>query len=157
MRTVVTLYQSKDGALRRIVEDALTRKLLQRGVRAMPAYAVLEGNELADRDRARTALLARNIDGVIVIRLLGTQTYPGQPMASTWNGEWPIVYEDYTFESPIVRVETTLFSVRDDKLLWSAQSKTVEPQIIDEVVDGVTSLVAATLPMPGGSVATALR
>lgn len=157
MRTVVTLYESKDGALRRTVEDMLTRKLSQRGVRAVPAYAVLEENELADRTRARTALRARDIDGVIVIRLLGTQTYPGQPMESTWNGEWPVVYEDYTFESPVVRVETTLFSVRDDKLLWSAQSKTVEPQSIDEVVAGVTSLVAATLPMQGGAVATASR
>jgi hypothetical protein len=167
VRRVVTFYQAQDGAMRRTVEDQMARKLLQQGVQAIPSYAVLDASLLNtdDRDKARTALAAKGFDAVLQIRLVSVESYPGQVSDSYWNTTydwywgvgWPTNYDDYVFESPIVRVETNLYSLKNDQLVWSGRSKTVEADSTNEVIDEVTSLVATTLQTRGVAVATARR
>jgi hypothetical protein len=157
VQTVVALYESPDGAMRRIVEDKLARELAQHAMPAVPSYSVLSGRELEDPELAKAALAAAGYDGVVVIRLIGTETYPGEPETTTWGSSWPSAYEDYVFESPVVRVETTLYSLDGGQILWSARSKTVDAGSTNEVIDEVTSLVAATLQQQGVAIATARR
>jgi hypothetical protein len=160
VRTVVALYDSPDGAMRRTIEDRMARKLAQQGVPAVAAYSVLDSSDLADRNRATRALLSAGYDGVVVIRIVSTEMYPGEPAATSteWGTSWPMTYEDYVFSSPVVRVETTLYSLDDGQLLWSARSKTIDPDSSDEVIEEVTSLVASALEKQGvATVATARR
>lgn len=155
---VVTLYPSQDGAMRRTIEDRLARKLTSRRVVAVPAHSVLGPGDLTDQDASRRTLLANGFDGVVVIRLIGTEMFPGDKITSaTWGASWPTSYEDYVFDSPVVRVETTLYALRDDTMLWSARTKTVDAQSTNEVIEEVTSLVAATLQRQGVAIATAQR
>ena len=125
---------------------------------AVPAHTVLGPGDLRDRDGARQTLIANGFDGVVVVRLIGTEMYPGdRSTMATWGASWPTSYEDYVFDSPVVRLETTLYSLRDDAMLWSGRSKTVDAQSTNEVIDQVTSLVAATLQRQGVAIATAQR
>ena len=158
VQKVVTLYESQDGAMRRTIEDKLARKLAGQRIIAVPAHSVLGPGELHDRDGARRTLIANGFDGVVAIHLIGTEMYPGDKVTmATWGASWPTSYEDYVFDSPVVRVETTLYSLRDDSMLWSARSKTVDAQSTNEVIEQVTSLVAATLQKQGVAIATAQR
>jgi hypothetical protein len=165
LQRVVTLYDSHDGAMRRTVEDAMARKFRQRGIDAVPAYAVLQASELEDRPRAKTSLAAKGFDGVVEIRLISTENYPGDSYGGAWFGSydgywgatWPYAYDNYVFDSPVVRVETNFYSLRDNALVWSARSKTVDAEDTNEVIDEVTSLVATTLERRGTVTATARR
>jgi hypothetical protein len=154
VQRVVTYYDSHDGAMRRNIEDAMARKFAQRGMRAVPAYSVLADPELQDRQRMKATLAAKGFDGVIEIRLVSTENYPGDTYASGWPGydgygywgtSWPYAYDNYVFDSPVVRVETSLYSLHDNQLVWSARSKTVDADDTNEVIDEVTTLVASTL------------
>lgn len=156
VQKVVTLYQSQDGAMRRTIEDKMARKLAGNRVIAVPAHSVLGTGDLIDRDGARRTLLANGFDSVVAIRLIGTEMFPGDHTMASW-AAWPTSYEDYVFDSPVVRVETTLYSLRDDTMLWSARSRTVDARSTNEVIEQVTSLVAATLQRQGVAIATAQR
>jgi hypothetical protein len=164
LQRVVTLYESHDGAMRRNVEDAMAYKFRQRGIPAVPAYTVLEASELEDRPRAKASLAAKGFDGVVEIRLISTESYPGDASGGAygsfdgyWGSTWPYAYDNYVFDSPVVRVETNFYSLRDNALVWSARSKTVDADNTNEVIDDVTTLVATTLERRGVATATARR
>ncbi len=163
VQRIATLYDSYDGAMRRTVEDQMARKLAERGVQAVPAYMVLDEAAMEDEAMARSELAAKGFDGVLEIRLVGVETFPGQTASTTgtydwnWGVGWPTTYDNYAFDSPIVRLETNLYSLASNELIWSARSKTVDPENTNEVIDGVTSLVASTLQTRGVAVATARR
>jgi hypothetical protein len=113
---VVVLYNSHDGAMRRSVEDAMTRKLMQRGFQAVTSYAVLTTEEMEDLASVKSSLAAKGFDGLVEVR----------------------------FIDPVL-VETNLYSLREDELLWSARSRTNDADSTREVIDEVTTLVASTL------------
>ncbi len=167
VQRIVTLYESHDGAMRRNVEDAMARKLTQRGLRAVPAYTVLDETELDDTQHMRATLAAKGFDGVVEIRLISTEYYLDEIFGGYWHGpyhgygywgtSWPYAYDNYVFDWPVVRVETNLYSLRDNELVWSARSKTIDADDTAEVIDEVTTLVASTLDQRGTSTATARR
>jgi hypothetical protein len=167
VQRVVTLYESHDGAMRRNVEDAMARKLAQRGMRAVPAYSVLDEAQIADRQAMNATLAAKGFDGVVQIRLISTENYPSETFGGAWHGSydgygywgtsWPYAYDNYVFDSPVIRVETNLYSLHDNALVWSARSKTVDADNTDEVIDEVTTLVASTLEQRGAAATTARR
>jgi len=49
----------------------------------------------------------------------------------------------YVEQNTVVEVETNLYSIAEDKLLWAGRSQTYDPQsaaqVIDEVVDATVS------------------
>lgn len=165
LQHVVTLYESHDGAMRRTVEDEMAYKFRQRGIPAVPSYTVLDASVVEDFPRAKAALAAKGFDGVIEIRLISTENYPGDSIGGAWYGSydgywgatWPYAYDNYVFDSPVVRVETNFYSLRDNALVWSARSKTVDAENTNEVIDGVTTLVASSLERHGVTNVTARR
>ena len=162
VQRVVVLYDAHDGAMRRTVEDMMTRKLSQRGIRAITSYAVLAPDEINDLARAKTALTEKGFDGVLVMRFVGKDEEP------TGHDYFVNAYDDwgylgggfwsryYASESWTVRVETSLYSLPTGELLWSARSRTSDADTLD-VVDEVTTLIASTLERGGASATTARR
>lgn len=163
IQRVAVVYDAHDGALRRNVEDSMTRKLVQRGIRAVPSYSALTPSEMTDTTTAKAALAAKGFDGLVEIRFVSKETESdgGYYMNSYdgW-GYWGYPYgwnNYYYYPSTTVRVETNLYSLRDGELLWSARSKTVDADDMPEVVDEVTTLVAGTLEKRGVPATTARR
>ncbi len=164
VHSVVALYESHDGAQRRTVEDAMTRKLASRGVHAVPAYSVLDDNEAADYKTAKATLAAKGFDAVLEIRLISKENETTTAYYSnTWDGwgywGWggPYAYDYYVFDTPVVRVETNLYNLHDDSLVWSGRTKTTDAETMGEVVNQVTSVVASTLEKRTAPTATATR
>ena len=164
VRSVVALYESHDGAQRRTVEDAMTRKLASRGVHAVPAYSVLDDNESVDYKTAKATLAAKGFDAVLEIRLISKENETTTAYYSnTWDGwgywGWggPYAYDYYVFDTPVVRVETNLYNLHDDSLVWSGRTKTTDADTMAEVVNQVTSVVASTLERRTAPTATATR
>ena len=164
VNSVVALYESHDGAQRRVIEDQMTRKLAQRGVHAVPAYSVLDDNESADYKSAKGPLAAKGFDAVLEIRLISKENeQTAAYYSNTWDGwgywGWggPYAYDYYVFDTPVVRVETNLYSLHDDQLVWSGRTKTTDADTMTEVANEVTTAVATTLEKRGVPTATARR
>src|SRR5262245_52340256 len=81
-RNLVVIYVSRDGTIRRTAEDEMVAKLVRNGVAATPSYAVLSDDDLRDRNRMKSRLVAGGYDGVVAIRPVSTEPsldYSGAP------------------------------------------------------------------------------
>jgi len=164
IQRVAVVYDSHDGALRRTVEDTMVHRLLQRGIQATPSYSVLDPAAMADTAHARPALASAGFDGVVEIRFIGKTEEPSGPYYMNtydgwgyWGWGGPYSYGYYGYDSPTVTVETSLYSLHDNQLVWSARSQTTDADNTKKVVNEVTSLVASTLEKRGVPATTARR
>lgn len=146
---VAALFVARDGALRRSAEDKMSRELARRGVQAIPAYTILTDQDVQDFNQARQKLVAAGVDGVVAMRPVDKEQHLVVMPATFdayWGSAWPVVWDPgYAYTETIVRMETNVYSVPDNKLVYSAVSKTVDPGNSRKLIDDVTKLVAREL------------
>jgi hypothetical protein len=143
-------------------EDAFVTALHQRGLTAVASYSVA-GDGRLDKDAAAAKLQEIGADAVIVTRLVDQESYQEYypPTYSTvaapsayyggWYGYYSLGYSyqtspGYTVENKVFRIETNVYDVKNEKLLWSGITETtvaagesasgeIEPTIVLLVMD----------------------
>lgn len=152
MRNVVTVCFS-DGVIRRNVEDAMAQKLARAGVRATPSYTFLSDQALQEQGPAKAKLVSAGFDGVVALRLVSREQelhYIPPTFDGYWGPGWSMAYDPgYVASELVVRVETSAYSLADDQLVWSAISRTVDPNSPREGIDQVTTVAARELQKQG--------
>jgi hypothetical protein len=146
---VVVLVIGRDQSLRQLAEDTFVRSLPSK-VQGIPSYTLLPGEAMPELSAVRKSVNAVGADGVVVYRVVSVekqQAYvPGSANAypyygtfgSYWSDAAPVVYDSgYVLEDQIVRVETNAYGVADEKLLWTAQSESLNPGTAQIVIDDV--------------------
>lgn len=156
---VIVVAMARDGVLRRKAEDELVLAL-QKGPKAQagqmsvtPSYLVLDEKELASTDRARAKMKTEGFDGAVLVSFLSSQERltvdtPAYPAGSMWGyyGRRGAFYDPVSVRSDtIVRIQTDIYSVSQDKLLWSAVSRTMNPSNVEGLMSGIADAVAAEL------------
>lgn len=152
LQNVVALYVAEDGATRRSAEDQLARQLTASGVRAVPAYTILDGEDVHDRSRALAKLRDAGFDGVVTMRIASKDEqleYMPDTFDAYWDMAWPGVYGDEVVPEEVVRIETNAYSLTQGKLLWSATSKSVDPGSVPGMIGEVSRMVASELTKQG--------
>ena len=143
---VLTICIIKDQTTRQMVEDAMAARAKKGN--AFPSYGILQEAELRDKEIAKKKILQMGFDGAVVMRPLRVEdrvTYvPGSypPYYGSFWGYYgwagPSLYvPDYVYTDKVVQVETTIFSIKDDKLLWTTLSETKNPESARDVVLGI--------------------
>jgi hypothetical protein len=162
-KKVVGLFMSKSPAKRRVAEDAMAREITARGAMGVPAYTVLSDDEIKDQEQVRAKLDGLGFSGVVVMRVVGRETQYGyQPdtvwvrpyYRSFWGGYWRwgwgAVYEPgYLTVDKIVRVETLVYSLEQDKLIWAGVSRTVDPARLDDFIGELAKAVSDRMRKDG--------
>jgi hypothetical protein len=163
---VAAVVMIQDEDLRRRAEDALASEITARGAIGIPMYSLLAGGLPSNEADARAACEEADIAGVVVIKPTSVDrkveekpvTYLEPTYTNYWNG-----YFDYGWNSsyaPVqagtefdikttVSVETRVYSLRQNKLVWSGQSRITNPKSIDAEVKKVSSATAAALERDG--------
>jgi hypothetical protein len=140
---VAALVMTSNETMRRDGEDALARELAARGVRGFPGYQLTGGKEVKDSEVLRKKLGEMGIDGAVVMRVIDTREevnyIPGGPMYGSmwgyWDYGWAMMSSPgYLTTDTIVSVETLVYSLRDDKLLWGGVSQTIDPSNLDSFI-----------------------
>ena len=167
----VALAGKKVGAMvihpnegtRRAAEDALAREITARGATGQPTYPLLSNTAAKDQAAARAVIDKAGFDGLVVMRPVGRDkevTYTpgmwtGQPMyGSFWGGYygygWGAVYSPgYLQTDTIVTVETLIYSMQQDKLIWAGESRTTNPTKVDAFVRELSGKVGTELRREG--------
>jgi len=145
LRQVVTMFGARDGVLRRTMEDRMAQRLAQIGVRAAPAYQVLADDDRSDRKSAIAKLRAAGYDGVIVMRIIGEPANAPESFDAFLELSWPYGDGDLGTIVTVVRMEATAYSLLDNQLVWSALTKTIEPDDLKDLIDEVTRVVTRDL------------
>lgn len=132
-KKVAALVIAKDDSLRMAGEESLVRELTARGLQAVATYRIAPKEELERAETARPWFEKAGIEGVVAVRPVSVdvQTYGpsvwSTPYYSTLWGYygygWSTVFVPGHTETRVV-VETTIYSLPRDILLWAAVTET---------------------------------
>ena len=150
-KRLATFALTKDEAMARAAEDAMAGALAKQGVNVIPGYQLLSSEDAADKNKLRDKLKEANVDGAVVMRVVGSRQevnyVPTGPAYGSFYGYWDYGWAavgspGYLTTDRIVSVETLVYSVPKDKLIWAGVSETFEPGKVDkvtkEIVDKAT-------------------
>jgi hypothetical protein len=141
---VMTLLKdTREGA-----EQALARELTQRGAQGVPGYTVVPPEAEKDRVLAKRILADAGIAGAVLMQVVDVkqdtvatagQAYYLGPSVSTfsgfWDYGWGMAYAPGAVGSKTtLKVETLVYSIDQDRLLWAGTSKTTNPKKVSEVI-----------------------
>lgn len=145
---VVALLNSE--ANRRSTEDKLSELLNGKGVQS---YNYLTKDITKERQESiKEKLKEEGFDGVVIMRLADVdkdvQYVPGQyPIyygrfwGYYWNA-WNAYYDPGYFKTTkTYTVETNVYSLRRDKLIWSGITSSVDPSNLNKLMDAVAMTV----------------
>lgn len=162
---VAAVVLSPDESTRLGAEGALARELVNRGVQAVPAYNLIPPNETRDKDKAKVLFNQAGIVGVVAMRAVGSEKeisasagsyHWGAPYYGSFWGTgyygygWGAVYDPgYLRTDTIVTVETLVYDLRTDKLVWAGKSQTTNPSRVDALIKELVSAAAAEMKKQG--------
>jgi hypothetical protein len=153
-KTVVVAFVTADEGQRRAAEDTLAADLTAKGARGLASYTLVTNDQRGDAEAARYRFKSAGASGIVVMRVVGRDQQviytPGAPMpgyyrgfSPYWGYGWSTAYSPgYLQTDTLISVETLIYSIQQDKLLWAGTSRTTNPKdlstLISEVADAVT-------------------
>jgi len=153
-KKVAALIISDDQGLRVSGEEALVRELAAVGVtQGVASYRIVPREELRDPEKARGWYERSGVDGVVAMRLVKADTReswtPSMWSSPSYNSLWG--YYGYGWSSVYVYdpgqtridqvavVETLVFSVPQNKLLWAAVTESINPKAADRIIKDIVT------------------
>jgi hypothetical protein len=163
-KKVATVVMSADENLRVSGEEGLVTELKARGIDAVAAYRMIPKEELKDPDKARGWFERGKVEGVVVMRpiSMGKQiTY----VPPTWNSGyysslwgyygygWGAMYDPgYVRDDMVVAIETLIYSVPKNALLWAGSSESRNPKDSRKLLADLVKQAAKEMKKQGLSV-----
>jgi hypothetical protein len=113
---------------------------------------VLSDEDAHSPDRARAAIAERGFDGALVMRFVGMGTQvseasvaqfspsnaPNGSFWGDWGPGWGSVYEPgYMKSETVMTLESNVYSVTRDTLVWSSRSESLSPSSMSSLLDQV--------------------
>jgi len=139
-KKVVALVVTDLEALRYATEEEAAREITAHGAVGVPAYRLLPQAQIRDKERARAIFEREGIQAVVVVRQVAKEKALSGSFGSTpgyssfggpgfggggWGGGWG--GDAYIRTTTILIVETLVYSLEQNKLVWASQSKTMNP------------------------------
>jgi hypothetical protein len=163
-KKVAALVISKEEGVRYGAEDALAREITKHGAVGVPAYGAIPKELTQDKEKAKEFLAKAGVVGVVAMRVVGKDqeissspaTYYASPYYSTfWGGGyygygWSGIYDPgYVRTDTIVSVETLVYSLEQDKLVWAGRSETTNPSKVGPFIQELTAKAASEMKKLG--------
>jgi hypothetical protein len=121
VKNVLVIVAFAKPDLRRVFEREYVIQLSGYGVDAVPGYEILSDIKIIDKDTILSKIEDLGIDSVLITSLVSNEK------VTTEYNDWYGYYND-GYRSPyqdIFNIETVLFDVKNEKLIWSILSMTM--------------------------------
>lgn len=151
---VFVAYLGGDAAAQRVAEDTMARHL--KNSTALRSYELFPDGRKVDPVAIRDQLRAAGCDGAAIMQLSRVE----QELSAS-PGVYPSYYGSFgrywgAYSAPvdvrtdeIVHVVTNVYSLVEDKLLYSARSETFNPSSTAKMVEGIAEAIMADLEAKG--------
>ncbi|NOQ87682.1 MAG: hypothetical protein GQ550_02070 [Gammaproteobacteria bacterium] len=153
---------------RRAYESHFVEELKTSEIEAETSYRLIKSNEKIDRNSVAKAIKGLGIDAVLVTHLVAVDeetiyrpgmgyTAVGYGAYGGYSGYGRGLYGYYPHVNTYVHspgyytthetytLETNLYDVKSEELVWSARSRTFSPESVDEVIVDLTRLLIKDL------------
>ncbi|HEX6853489.1 MAG TPA: hypothetical protein VF139_18985 [Candidatus Polarisedimenticolaceae bacterium] len=159
---VLAVMMSPEMLTRRSAEDSLVRILGPD--RTVASYMVFPGEKAPEQEAAKALLREKGFEGVVILRPVDSRTevqyVPGTvSYAPTygslwgpgyWGYGWGSVYEPgYVTQNTIVRVETVVYDLKQDKLIWASQTDSTNPTGLEKMIAEIAEATAFAIKKQG--------
>ena len=145
-KKIAAFVMIPDQGIREGREETLATEMRSRGLDCIAGYMILPGELVKDREKAKEFLKKAGINDAVLMRLVSdverTEVSPAwysQPYYPSfwgyWNYGWSSVYiPEYTYTERVITLETMIYSIDRDELLWAGRSETTKPKDIKKFV-----------------------
>lgn len=160
-KTVAAVFMSRHESQRRAGEETLAVDITNLGARGIPAYTIVPDEPQMAAEAVRAKLKDAGVNAVVVMRVVGKDqqiTYsPGYVAPAPYGGfgpywgyGWGTVYSPgYLQSDTLVSVETLLYALEGDKLLWASTSRTTNPADLAGLINEVAYATANAMVKEG--------
>jgi len=149
-KKAIAVVMSPNAGQRRAAETSVANEITKRGLQTIPSYVLLPEGSARDTANAKRVLQEAGIEVVVAMRVVDERertnytpgtAYYGSPMGY-WGHGWGYAYSPgYVTTDRIVSVETLIFSVSQNKLIWAGQSETTNPSNLDSFIQELVHVV----------------
>lgn len=165
---VLVVAVADDERSRRIFEDSFAREFRAQGVEAVAGYSILAVDAALEKEAISRAIEGKGFDGVVISHHAGSEEetvyYPGRTRTEAWGGggyrgrgydgyyrrTWETISDPgYVAEYTTVFIETNVYEVTEQKLIWSGRSESYDPASTLEIIDALSSEVIASMKEGG--------
>ena len=147
-KKVLVVAPLKDAASQRIAEDKIVKQL-KKSV-GVQSYSYLTTTE-TDPKILQAQLLKDGFDGIILMHLTDVEKSVSYNQGTSYGGWYG--YRSYTpgyyTENKTFLVETNMYSVKDDKLMWSGTTSSLNPTSFDKSMDEIITAIKTELQKKG--------
>jgi len=165
---VIGIAESEQN--RRAYESLFVEELSSTGVEAEASYKIIKSSQKFDRATITKAIEGLNIDGVLVTHVLAidedTVYRPSMQYSTMYGGGYPggypggyygglysyyphvntyVTSPGYYTTHETYTIETNLYDVESEELIWSAHTRTFAPDSVDELINDLTKLLIKDL------------
>lgn len=175
VKNVFIIGIAKQEVNRRIFEDTFGNQLKSQGVSTVSSYQSISEQDEVDKEAIVEAMTANGCDSVLLTKLIGQRTetvttagyasgyssgygrrggYRGGYGRGGWgnyyNRSYDVVYQPATTtEFVILTVESVLYDLKSEEMIWSAQLETVVEGNIEKMMQDFTQEVTKDLKEKG--------
>jgi CubicO group peptidase (beta-lactamase class C family) len=129
-------------------EDALAQELTRRGTQGIAGYKIVPQEMEKDKEKAKQLLVQAGIKGAVMMRVVDRRQETYQSTGSLqwvgsyypsfwgyWGYGWGAVYQPgHMTTDTVVSIETLVYSVDQDQLLWAGVSSSTNPKNVPEFI-----------------------
>ena len=159
---VVAVVLAKSQTSRRLAEDRLAQQIAVRGAQGRTMYSMLPDAREDNEAATRAALEAQGVKGVIVMRPISVDkeldvvntthyepaymNYWGGYYGYGWGASYGMPVTDTRIrETTVVYIETLVYSLKQNKLVWGGKSKKTNPDNLAVLVEELAEALAKEL------------
>jgi hypothetical protein len=155
---VAAFLITSNETTRRAGEDILARELSARGVHGIPGYQLTGEKPARDSEALRKKLHDAGIQGTVIMRVVDRRVeldyVPGGPAYGSMYGYWEFGWgmmgrPGYLETDTVVSVETLVYSLPQDKLLWGGVSETTDPSNLDSFIKEIVKAAGEEIRKAG--------
>jgi len=133
-QNIVVIMVARTQHLRNLFEGRFVAELRDRGTSATQSHKIITFEQLKDKELVKSKIKNSEADTVLISRLLDSKTIEayqpghihGVPIGhSFWGSYYEIASVDYgyTVDTEVAYIETNLYDVKTEKLIWSTRSQ----------------------------------
>jgi hypothetical protein len=168
LRHMLVLAVASNEPSRRSFEDRVGQELAARGVKAVSSFRILPDQNRLEKEVIESKLEATEITAVLVGQIINRRTETVEDTGTTrveppmggargrggWHGGysrgWEVTHDPtVTRDREVVTVETSLFEVKSDALIWSASFEAVLEPPLDPLIAALATKVVDQLAADG--------
>jgi hypothetical protein len=155
---VMVVGKTKKAASRAALEDHMAGLLSKYKITAIPSYTVIPNINLLERERVKQAAIDKGVNAVLATKVVSvdeeevifnSQSYERvhTPMGMYMRPTMPSAPQVERITK--VRVETGLFELKTEELIWAATSSVMDPDTVDEAIKDYSAAIIQQLVNDG--------